>query len=728
MLRLEILLGMLIFFPVSMARADEGMWVPAQLPELAEQMEAAGLELDAATLADLTAFPMGAVISLGGCTASFVSDQGLVITNHHCAYGSIQHNSTEQNNILENGFLAASLTEELPAAPGTRVYVMVRVEDVTQRILAAVPDGAQGKARYDAIEAAEKALVAEGEREPGMRCRVSEYHGGLYYELETQLEIRDVRLVYAPASSIGKYGGEEDNWMWPRHTGDFSFFRAYVGPDGKPADFAPGNVPYRPKHWLRIATDGVDEGDFVMVAGYPGRTNRYRLAAEVENNIAWYYPKSTALTRSLLADIETVLQQYPDARLKLEPMIAGLNNRAKNSEGLLAGFERTDVVTPKRELERGLEAWIHADAKRAAHYGEALADLRALIEREQKNRERDLYYGTATRWTMLDAASTLYRLAQEKRKPDIEREPGYQERDLRRIRERMERIETTYDPRVDRLLAFERIKMYAPLPAGQRVEAFDRALGIGPGAFDEAQVNATLDRIYAGTQLNDLQARLRWMDASVEDFERSDDGFIRLAVALYPATLAMEAEDEAIAGEFDAVRPRFMEALIAYQQSRGQTVYPDANGTLRVTFGNVEGYEPRDAVWYEPFTTPEGILEKDTGKEPFNAPAPLLAAVRARDYGPYTLASLGSIPVCFLSTLDTTGGNSGSPTLNARGELVGLLFDGAWESLLANWLYEPERVRSIHVDIRYVLWVMDRLDKADRLLDEMGVRPAFAEK
>jgi hypothetical protein len=273
-----LVLTLACFAAVALAVADEGMWMPGQLPELGETMKAAGLEVEAASLADLTAHPMGAVIWLGGCTASFVSDRGLVVTNHHCAYGSIQHNSTEENNILESGFLARSLEEELPAAPGSRVLVTTRVEDVTDRILAAVPEGARGKARYDAIEAAEKALVAECEEPDGVRCRVRSFYGGVLYQRFTQIEIRDVRLVYAPARSVGKYGGDVDNWMWPRHTGDFSFLRAYVGPDGRPADAAPENVPYRPKDWLRVSPGGLDDGDFVMVAGYPGRTNRYRLA------------------------------------------------------------------------------------------------------------------------------------------------------------------------------------------------------------------------------------------------------------------------------------------------------------------------------------------------------------------------------------------------------------------------------------------------------------------
>ncbi len=707
------------------ASGDEGMWMPEQLPELAEAMEEAGLELDAASLADLTAHPMGAVVWLGGCTAAFVSDRGLVATNHHCAYGTIQHNSTEENNILEKGFLARAVEDELPAAPGSRVLVTTQVVDVTERILSAVPESASGKERYDAIEAAEKALVAACEEQQGVRCRVRSFYGGMAYKLFTQLEIRDVRLVYAPARSIGKYGGDVDNWMWPRHTGDFSLLRAYVGPDGMPADPSPENVPYLPQHWLRVSVDGVAEGDFVMVAGYPGRTNRYRLADEVEHSIHWYYPMASELYGALLNHIEQAVAQYPEAKLILAPTISSLNNTTKNYQGMLAGFDRTDVVAAKRELEEGLEAWIASDPERRERYGTVLEDLRALIAEKHASSRRDLYWGTVRWWPMLRSAISLYRLAQERRKPDMEREPGYQERDLSRFRQRLERIQRRYHPQVDRLVALERIKIYAALPAEHRVPPFDAFFGLQSGEPNEEQLNRILDAMYAETGLDDLDTRLGWMDAPVAEFETSDDPFLQLAVALYPTLIEMEEEDEALSGRFDEARPRFMEALIAYRHSQGQPVYPDANSTLRVTFGNVAGYHPMDGVWYEPFTTLEGVLEKDTGVDPFDSPTALLQAIRSGDRGPYALDDLGSVPVDYLSTLDTTGGNSGSPTLNGRGEFVGLLFDGAWESLLSDWYYEPERVRSIHADVRYMLWVMDRVEGAHHLLREMGVAPSF---
>jgi len=716
---LLLLLALVVLIPE--AAADEGMWMPQQLPELARQLEDAGLELKAASLADLTSYPLGAVIWLGGCTASFVSENGLVVTNHHCAYGSIQHNSTEENNILKHGFLAHSLAEELPAAPGTRVLVTLDVRDVTEEILRAVPKGARGNERYDAIEAAEKALVAECEAADGVRCRVRSFYGGLTYQLITQFELRDVRLVYAPALAVGKFGGDVDNWMWPRHTGDFAFLRAYVGPDGKPADPDPSNVPFRPHHWLEVSRDGLQDGDFVMVAGYPGRTNRYRLADEVEHQIDVYYPLAVEATTNVIAAIDRALLSYPDAKLKLAPALSSLNNVAKKYRGMMAGFARTDVVAEKRRLESDLADWIASDARRRSRYGSALEDLRDVVSEDQANTARDLYWHMARRWAPLSAATRLYRLARESEKPDRDRKPGFQERDLDRFRHRLKRMDRTYHAGVDRLVARERMRMYATLPAEKRVPAFDAFLEL-----DSDRLEDRLGAMIADTEMTKSERRLAWMEELPEAFEASDDPFIRLAVTLYPTDLAREEETERISGRFEEARPRFMEALIAYQKSRGCPVYPDANSTLRVTTGHVAGYEPRDGVWYAPFTTVEGILEKDTGIEPFDSPPEVLEAIRTGDYGPYAPRNLGSVPVDFLSTLDTTGGNSGSPTLNGRGELVGLLFDGAWESLLADWYYEPDRKRSIHTDMRYVLWVMDRIDGAHHLLSEMGIQPRFA--
>ncbi len=701
--------------------AEEGMWPPQQLPDMASRLKALGMEISPERLSDLTGDPMNAVISLGGCSASFVSPDGLVITNHHCAYGSIQHNSTPENNLLAKGFLAKSLAEELPAAPGARVYVTVRFEDVTDRVLGGLAAGLTGLQRYQEIDLRRKTLVAECEKEPGYKCQVADYHGGLSYSLVRQLEIRDVRLVYAPAEGIGKFGGDVDNWIWPRHTGDFAFFRAYVGPDGKSADYDPANLPFHPKHYLKVSREGVRAGDFVMVAGYPGTTNRYRLASEVEFAFTKSYPARVELYREWIDEIAQATQGRPDAAIKYVSLESSIQNALKNNQGLLDGYAKSGMLEEKRRLEDDLQAWIQSDPARRAEYGNAIAQLRETAGRLLPIRQRDLYYRLAGRASPLTAARRIYRLAKEKEKPDLEREPDFQERDWPRIRQFMERMDRTYDPQVDRAVWRRFILEYSQLPAASRVAPFDDWFGLEPDAGDAAaRIDEVLDRMYAHTRLGDREERLALLDATVARLDASDDPFIRLAARLYESDLALEKEEREVEGMLQVQRPLYMKALLAYLGSRGVAVYPDANSTLRITFGEVKGYSPRDAVFYEPFTTLAGIVEKDTGVDPFNTPPAALDAIKKR-LGGRPDAAAGPLPVNFLTTCDTTGGNSGSPTLDKHGRLTGLLFDGNYESVIADWDFIPEITRSIHVDIRYVLWLMEEVDHADRLLEEMGV-------
>ncbi|MGL4713944.1 MAG: S46 family peptidase, partial [Shewanella sp.] len=325
------------------AQADEGMWQPHQLPAMADELKAKGLEIDAKSISKLTEFPMNAVISLGGCTASFVSPKGLVVTNHHCAYGAIQYNSTPEKNLLQDGFLAKTFADELPATPGSRIYVTEEVTNVTDTVKAGL-ESKVGSDFYQGIEAQEKALVAECEKDEGYRCQVYSFHGGLEYYLVKQLEIRDVRLVYNPAASVGKYGGDVDNWMWPRHTGDYSFYRAYVSKNGKPAEFSHDNVPYEPKSFLKVSAKGVEEGDFVMVAGYPGRTNRYRTATEVQNEFEWAYPEGKMLRERFIEIIKDTAPEGSDERIKYESQIAGLANYAKNFTSMIEFYGKSTML------------------------------------------------------------------------------------------------------------------------------------------------------------------------------------------------------------------------------------------------------------------------------------------------------------------------------------------------------------------------------------------------
>ncbi len=712
-----------ILFVVVPVLAEEGMWTPQQLPEIAGHLKELGLHIDPGRLSDLTGDPMNAVISLGGCTASFVSPNGLVITNHHCAYGSIQYNSTAEKNLLESGFYATSLAEELPAAPGSRVYVTVEFRDVTPRILDGLDANLPGAGYHDEIEKREKAAVAECEKEPGFRCRVASYYGGVTYSLVRQLEIRDVRLVYAPPSGIGKFGGDVDNWMWPRHTGDFSFLRAYVSPDGKPADYSKNNVPYQPQHYLKVARHGVRDGDFVMVAGYPGSTDRYRLASEVENTFTWEYPEKVRLYGQWLDTIQQATASHPDADIKYAGLVAAINNTVKNNEGMLAGYAKSDMLEEKEQLETNLQQWIHADHDREAEYGDPISKLEDTLQRDRQYQERELVYRQVNRSALLTAAKTLYRLAKEKEKPDLDRRVGYQERDVPRIEQSLRRIDRTFDPAVDRAVLKHFLLVYQNLPSEQRIPALDTWFDFTPGASEEGKIDAALDKMYSGTRLADSSHRVELMQATPAALEASSDPFIQMAVHLYKSDVRIERDQDALEGELEQLRPRYMKALLAYLKTLGKTAYPDANSTLRVSVGVVKGYSPADAVEYRPFTSLKGVIAKDTGQEPFDTPPATLEAMRGKKGGEYSMPSLGTVPVNFLSTLDTTGGNSGSPTLNSRAELVGLLFDGNWESVIADWTFLPDVTRSIHVDIRYVLWLMEEVDHTDRLLEEMSLKP-----
>lgn len=709
-------LGLAYSLPAS---AVEGMFTPDQLPEIAKDLSKKGLKMNPEQISDLTGFPMGAVVSLGGCTASFVSPQGLVVTNHHCAYGSIQYNSTEENNYLEEGFLAANFDAELPAAPGSRIYVTVAVDDVTADVTGDLSDALIGEARYAAIDSARKAIVAECEEDAGHRCRVASFYGGLQYKRVKSLEIKDVRLVYAPAGSVGKYGGDIDNWMWPRHTGDFAFYRAYVSPDGKSADFSDDNVPFVPDHSLKVSAAGLDDRDFVMVAGYPGRTSRYTRLAEVKNTFSWGYPTYEALMKDWIGAIEGASAPGSDARIKYESRLAGLNNYMKNLGGQMDGARRVGLVDRRAEREAALNAWIAAEAPDAG-YAEALVALDALSAESAQAERSSYWYNNATRPQLLGAAQRLYRLSHERLKDDADRESGYQDRDMGRMTQSLTAMDRRYDASVDKAEWMTFLRGYLAQPKSERVVELDMALGLVDGMSDTA-LSATLDTYYAASSLDELDTRLGLMEATPDALKASRDPFMRLAVALYDYERQQEVAAKDRAGRSAALQPKYMEAIIAWQKAQGFTAYPDANSTLRVTYGNVMGGSPKDGMRYDPFTTLEGITEKDTGEDPFNAPQKQLDLIAAQDYGRYALDSLGSVPVNFLTDLDSTGGNSGSATLNARGELVGLLFDGTIESVNSDWDFDPRTTRSIHVDSRYMLWVMEKLDNADHLLEEMDI-------
>jgi hypothetical protein len=701
----------------------EGMWMPQQVPALSAELEGMGLKMAPERLADLTGDPMGAIVSLGGCSASFVSPEGLIVTNHHCVYGYLQYNSTAERNLLEKGFLARTRTEEIPASPDARVYVTTAIEDVSARIAPAEGEKLSDLQRRERTERRKKAVVAECEKEPGTRCLVASFFEGTEYWQVRQLEIRDVRLVYAPARAIGNYGGEVDNWMWPRHTGDFGFLRAYVGPNGKPADPARENVPYRPERYLRVSTSDVDPGDLMLTIGYPGKTYRYKLAEEVKDAEEFELPKGVEYRRELIRILEERGKTDREAAIRNASRVRGLANYLKKFQGTIEAFEKGALLESRRGEEKDLIALLARDPASRSRYEAAMAEIARLNSAKRATRERDaILEWLVSSSPMLSQANALLLASRERQKEDLDRRSGYQERDRKKLEAQLRRAQRQIEPSSDRAgLRFFLLEA-ARLPQSQRIPVLDQALASTGERDPERQVERLLDEIYRSTQVGDLEERLEMLQQKPEQLLARKDSMLAFASRLRDAMDAVERRNDEIEGAMLRLRPVYVEALRKKREGR---LYPDANGTLRVSFGRVEGYSPRDSVQFAAQTTLRGIREKDTGREPFDSPGVLLAASREREAAPYADPELGDVPVNFLSASDITNGSSGSATLNASGELAGLAFDGNYEAMGSDFLVNPQVSRAIHVDSRYMLWVMDAIDGAHNLIREMGLPVRF---
>jgi Peptidase S46 len=693
---------------IASAHADEGQWQPHQLPQLKSELKRIGITIPAEKLADLSKHPMSAIVSLGGCSASFVSPDGLVVTNHHCAYGAVQRNSTPEHNYIVNGYLAKTRDAELPGGPNTLVYVTEKVENVTDRVLKGLSPSLSGKERHEQVESRIKALIAECESDKAYRCSVPAFHrGGEYYRIK-QLMIRDVRLVYAPADSVGNFGGDIDNYEFPRQAGDFSFLRAYVGKDGRPADPSPDNVPYKSKDFLVVSAEGLKAGDPILLAGYPGRTSRYKLPSEIRFARDVDYPAKAASITADLSVIAAATMGNPEWDVRYASVAKSLNNVLKKTQGLMDGFARTDIAAIKDKQDAEFRAWYKQHGKG----GSLLSDLDTAIGADMASSQQESAWAEAIHSDLLKSARTLYRLSLERQKPDAQREAGYQERDLSFIKARLTRLEQSFVPSVDQARWQAALNRYARIDVKNHPQGLDALL---------PKVDA-IPAMYKSTELADTARRLAWIGKDPEAFRKSNDPFIQLAVRLHDTGIALENHRKEVDGNLERVIPQYMEAVIAWKKSQGKPVYPDANSTLRVTYGTVGSYQARDGVVKGPFSTVQGILEKNTGKEPFNAPENLLQAIREQRYGVFKDPVLGTVPVDFLSSADTTGGNSGSAVMNKRGELVGLNFDSTYESITKDWYFDPVITRAIHVDIRYMLWVMKEVDHADNLLKEMTIK------
>ena len=714
-------ISILIIFSALTLTAKEGMYrLDGITPSLAGDMKAMGCQFDPADIWQPgTKCLAMAVVNLGGGTGSFVSADGLIITNHHVAFGAVQSLSSPERNYIRDGFLANGRNEEIPA-PGYSVRVLSGFENVTSRFQSAVRPGLDPVKRFRLVEKISQELIRAGEKVPGNECAIARFYGGREFYLVTYFKIRDMRVVYVPARSIGEYGGEIDNWMWPRHTGDFSFLRAYVGKDGRPADWAKGNLPYRPLHYFPIAKTALRSGDFTMILGYPGTTKRWYTAAEVASEVQGNYPERIALLGRYIELLEKVSATDEAVKIKNAGVLKGLYNSIKNNRGMLAGLQRDKVHEFKLAEEKQLAALIAAKPELQNKFGRLLGDIERLAADEREITTLNTVYSWLTRGCrLLDWALTLNKWGHEKAKKDTDREPGFMERDMAVKKERLPLSQRNLDLATDKaVLSFFLDQLLAADRTGT-FKSLAKEIQQAAGNGRSEKIAALIDTLYGNTRLSDLEFKQKMFATDAKTMAAASDAFISLAARIQPDIDAFNRRKNAIAGRWLELKPLYVEAMIGL---RPQTsLYPDANSTLRFSYGRVEGYVPRDAVRYAPFTTLAGVLAKNNGEFPFALDAKMVAAANGQGRSRYSDPALGDIPVNFLTSNDSTGGNSGSPVLNGRGELVGVLFDGNYEAMDSDFFYQPALTRSIHVDIRYVLFVADQVNRAVNVLAELGV-------
>ncbi|MEW5700898.1 MAG: S46 family peptidase [Candidatus Zixiibacteriota bacterium] len=702
-------------------RADEGMWPMFSLDQLNfDSLKAMGLKLAPGEIYNPDGSGLwGAVVQIGGGSGSFVSPEGLIVTNHHVAFGAIQSQSTAEKNYIDDGFLARTRAEEIPAI-GYNCYVCQSFEDVTAKVTSVLKTGMSDLQRYRAIEKRTKQLVAQAEKGRDVKCEVEAFDGGRQYVLITYFKIQDIRIVAVPPVGIGNFGGEIDNWMWPRHTGDYSFLRAYVAPNGRSAEYAKENVPYHPRVFLPVSAGPLREGDFAMTIGYPGGTSRFESSFAIDEAVNDFLPTDIQYRRDMIAIMENAGKDDPEVAVRVEARIEGLANYLKNNEGMLTGLAKGHVLEHRQHQEEALTSALKNHPDLAAKYGQTLPGLRALHEKRRSYREKQRvlsWLGRSCRFYSF--ASRLNRWSIEKTKKDMDREPAYMERQVPALKRRLREEQVNLVPAVDRTMLIYMLKRAMALPADQRIAPLDRLVGDASSQGTEAAITSLADRLYDGTKVGTVEDRMTMFDMTREQLRAQNDPFIELAVALYDETETMRETGKEFDGALKKLNP---ELISAYRELGLGPRYPDANGTMRLTYGILQGYSPADAVHYSCFTTLTGVGEKETGKEPFHSPPALIEALRRKDFGRYLDVALGDVPVDFLTNHDTTGGSSGSPVVNATGALIGLCFDGNYESIAADYQFEPRVTRTINVDTRYILFTLDTVMGARELIAEMTVR------
>ncbi len=714
MRKLLAILGILVLTLGFRVKADEGMWLLPLIEKLnMGRMTELGLKLSAEDIYSLNqpGIKDAIIIFGGGCTGEIVSSQGLILTNHHCGYGQIQAHSTVEHDYLKNGFWAMSKEEELPN-PGLSVTFLVRIEDVTDQVLANVKSGMTETDRNAAINSARLAIEKKAQEGNNYRVSIGSFYGGNYFYMLVYERYTDVRLVGTPPQSIGKFGSDTDNWEWPRHTVDFSVFRVYSSPDGKPAAYSKDNVPLKPKYHLPVSIKDLDRGDFAMILGYPGRTNRYMTSFEIDEMLKITHPnrikirgvKQDAWMEDMKAD-EKVNIQY-------SAKYFSSSNYWKYSIGQKAGLERLNVKGEKEELEKQFNNWIASNPSAKEKYGESLNLILSSVEGRAEYFNALQYLNECMQGCEIVNFDPLAELLITALKSGDQAQLSDA---IAKIRKNIDMLYKDYNPPTDKKATTALLKLYRE--------------DVQP-KFHPAFYTNVVDKKFKGSlerYVDDMFARSVF--AGKEKLSAFLDKPSLKVILNDPAYLAALDVNETLSllqkgsGQYDgslAAGKRLWQAALM-EMAPEKIKYPDANSTMRLSYGTIQDYDPRDGVTYKYYTTMQGMLEKyKPGDYEFDLPQRLIDLFNNKEFGRYASAR-GYMPVGFLTTNDITGGNSGSPVINANGELIGLAFDGNWESMSGDIAYEPDLQRTIAVDIRCVLWVIDIYAGARHLVDEMTI-------
>jgi len=692
--------------------ADEGMWEPHQMELLKRELRASGYKRSVSNISNLFKHPMSAIVSLGGCSAAFVSQDGLIATNYHCIERSfLQFNSNAESDLFETGFVARTKNDEKRSAPGARVYVTLESNDITEKVLAGLTDNTEAIDRAKIIEDNKKEIIKNCETSDEVECRVRSFFSGETYKLEKVLKLKDIRLVYAPPSYIGEYGGEIDNWMYPRHTGDFALLRAYTAQDGSSEEYNEENIPYKSDSFLKISAKGVDDNDFVMVVGYPGRTNRTITFNEIRWDLETGFQETVKFLKRGIELMDENTDSSDGSELKYRGLKSGYENYYKKISGQIDGASNFKLLeTEKIKWTQFLDFVENHASETDKNYLNELLDL---IDQDQEKAIAKRYYGNSS---LISQARMIYRNAFERGKIDAERKPGYQDRDQERITNRIKSLDYSFDVRVDRAIFKDRLMVYAGIDSSLRRTVYSERLKIDESK--EAMLRK-VDEIYS-TKYKNSEDFLTMLEMSIDELNESSDPLIIFVKETFDESIKYEKESEENGAKKQLLKSKFISLLKRYYEISGKQMYADANGTLRVTYGNVAGVSLKDGIVYEPFTRLEGITQKHSGIKPFNASEKLLSLIEKKDYGRYLYEPINSVPVNFLSTLDITNGNSGSATINSKFELVGLAFDGMIETIISDYKYIPE-ARSISVDSRYLLWTLEKFESAENIISELTI-------